>query len=155
MWQACGIALVPSLLYVQGMETNTFTQSSGGSAPKRFADAATKEKLTDVVNWLEEHKAARVVSINMHGQGCFAEALVVASAGSVRQAQSLSDGVGELCRQRNYEYLRTEGYAAGQWILVDMNDIVVNIFLEPVRELYGLEALWGRAAEIASSRNEE
>lgn len=150
-----GIALARALRYVQDMENNTPTQSSGGGAPKRFADVPVKEKLADVVNWLEEHKASRVVNIDLEGQSGFAEALVIASASSVRQAQSLSDGVGELCRQRNYEYLRTEGYTAGQWILVDMNDIVVNIFLEPVRELYGLEALWGRAAEMAKARSEE
>ena len=134
----CAIALAPSLRYVQGMENNTSSSPAGGAAPKRYSDVPLEEKLADVVTWLEEHKAARVVSIDMAGQGGFAEALVIASAGSVRHAQSLADGVGELCRQRNFEYLRMEGYTAGQWILVDMNDIVVNVFLEPVRELYGL-----------------
>ena len=88
-------------------------------------------------------------------QGSFAEALVIASATSVRHAQSLADGIGEMCRARNYEYLRMEGYTAGQWILVDLNDIVVNVFLEPVRELYGLEALWNKAASLASTRTGE
>ena len=93
--------------------------------------------------WLEEHKAANVVSLDLNGQNAFTTALVIASAGSARHARSLADGLGELCRLRNYEFLRTEGYTAGQWILVDMNDLVVNIFQEPVRALYGLEALWG------------
>lgn len=141
-----GIALAAALRYVQHMENNTPTSPAGGPAPKRFADVPLEEKLADVVHWLEEHKAARVVTIDMAGQGGFAEALVIATAGSVRHGQSLADGLGELCRQRNYEYLRVEGYAAGQWILVDLNDIVVNVFLEPVRELYGLEALWGGAS---------
>ena len=151
----CAIALAPSLRYVQGMENNTSSSPAGGTAPKRYSDVPLEEKLADVVTWLEEHKAARVVSIDMAGQGGFAEALVIASAGSVRHAQSLADGVGELCRQRNFEYLRMEGYTAGQWILVDMNDIVVNVFLEPVRELYGLEDLWSKAASLASTRTGE
>ena len=151
----CAIALAPSLRYVQGMENNTPSSPAGGAAPKRYSEVPLEEKLADVVAWLEEHKAARVVSIEMAGQGGFADALIVASAGSVRHAQSLADGVGELCRNRNFEFLRMEGYAAGQWILVDMNDIVVNVFLEPVRELYGLEALWGKAASLAESRNGE
>ena len=150
-----GIALDPSLRYVKCMENNTPLSPVGGTAPKRFSDIRLEEKLEAVVTWLEEHKAARVVSIDMADQGGFAEALVIASAGSVRHAQSLADGVGELCRARNFEYLRMEGYTAGQWILVDMNDIVVNVFLEPVRELYGLEALWGKAASLASARTGE
>ena len=153
---ACSaIALAPSLRYVQGMENNTSSSPVGGIAPKRFADVSLEEKLEAVVTWLEEHKAARVVSIDMAEQGSFAEALVIASATSVRHAQSLADGIGEMCRARNYEYLRMEGYTAGQWILVDLNDIVVNVFLEPVRELYGLEALWNKAASLASTRTGE
>ncbi|MBO5490006.1 MAG: ribosome silencing factor [Desulfovibrio sp.] len=127
------------------MEKTSPISLAGGRA-RRFADVPLKEKLADVVGWLEEHKATDVVSIDLTGQGAFAEALVIAGAGSVRHAQSLADGVGTLCRERKYEYLRTEGYTAGQWILVDMNDIVVNVFLEPVRALYGLESLWGRKA---------
>jgi ribosome-associated protein len=153
--RAGGIALGPSLRYVERMENNTPLSPAGGAAPKRFADVPLEEKLAAVMAWLEEHKAARVVRIDMAEQGSFAEALVIASAGSVRHAQSLADGVGELCRASNYEYLRMEGYTAGQWILVDMNDIVVNVFLEPVRELYGLEALWGKAASLASARTGE
>ena len=68
------------------------------------------------------------------------------SATSVRHAQSLADGVSALCHEQNYEYLRMEGYNAGQWILVDCNDIVVNIFQQSVRDLYQLENLWGAAA---------
>ena len=151
----CAIALATSLRYVLGMENNTPLSPAGCAAPKRFSDVPLAEKLANVVAWLEEHKAVRVVNIDMAGQGGFADALIIASAGSVRHAQSLADGMGELCRQRNFEYLRMEGYTAGQWILVDMNDIVVNIFLEPVRELYGLEALWGKAASLASARTGE
>ena len=61
-------------------------------------------------------------------------------------AQSLADGVSALCHEQNYEYLRMEGYNTGQWILVDCNDIVVNIFQQSVRDLYQLENLWGAAA---------
>ena len=137
------------------MENNHPNTPSGGRAPKQFSDVPASRKAADLVQWLEEHKALRVVSIDFEGQGGFADALIIASAGSVRHAQSLADGVGELCRQRNFEYLRMEGYTAGQWILVDMNDIVVNVFLEPVRELYGLEALWGKAASLAEARSGE
>ena len=152
---AGGIALGPCLRYVEGMENNTPFSPAGGTAPKRFADVPLEERLAAVVTWLEEHKAARVVSIDMADQGGFADALIIASASSMRHAQSLADGVGELCRNNNFEFLRMEGYAAGQWILVDLNDIVVNVFLEPVRELYGLEALWSKAASLASSRTGE
>ena len=79
-----GIALAAALRYVQDMENNTPTSPAGGAAPKRFADVPLEEKLADVLHWLEEHKAGRVVSIDLAGQNGFAEALVIATAGSVR-----------------------------------------------------------------------
>ena len=100
---------------------------------KRYADVPLAEKLAVITAWLEEHKAERIVSLNLTEQGGFADALLVLTAGSMRHAQSLADGVAALCHERNYEYLRVEGYEAGQWILVDLNDIVINIFLESVR----------------------
>ncbi len=108
-----------------------------------------------MAQWLEEHKALRVVCIDLEGEGSFADVLIVASANSVRHAQSLADGVALLCRENNYEFLRTEGYATGQWILVDMNDIIVNVFQESVRELYALEALWGHGSSKGTAAGQD
>jgi ribosome-associated protein len=102
-----------------------------------------EEKLAQIRHRLEEYKAERVSCLNLEGKNLFTEGLVVLTAGSARHARSLADGVAELCRENSWEFPHTEGYGAGQWILLDLNDIVVNIFLEPVRELYRLESLWG------------
>ena len=104
------------------------------------------ERLEALRACLEDHKAEDVVTLELDGENAFAEAMLVATAGSMRHAQSLADGVAELCRQRGFECLRLEGYAAAQWILADCNDIIVHILLGPARELYRLEDLWGRAA---------
>ena len=68
--------------------------------------------------------------------------MIVATANSVRHAQSLANGVNQLCGEKNYEFLRMDGYNVGQWIIVDCNDFVVNVFLKDTRSLYKLEALW-------------
>ena len=125
------------------MENTTPPAPAAAHSSRRHSALSVAARMADVARWLEEHKAANVVSLDLNGQNAFTTALVIASAGSARHARSLADGLGELCSLRNYEFLRTEGYTAGQWILVDMNDLVVNIFQEPVRALYGLEALWG------------
>lgn len=105
------------------------------------------ERVAALAAFLEEHKAGDVACLELGGENAFAEAMLVATAGSMRQAQALADGVAELCRERGFECLRIEGYAAAQWILVDCNDIIVHILLGPARELYRLEDLWGRAAQ--------
>ena len=128
------------------------------------------KKLQRAVEYVHQHQRKLHIAINTfahpgsaarwqaavdRGVELGADALIIASAGSVRHAQSLADGVSLMCREKNYEFLRTEGYAAGQWILVDMNDVIVNIFQEPVRELYALEALWGHGSAAAKTAGRE
>lgn len=116
---------------------------------KKYSLVSTTEKLRILMPWLREHKARDVAELDLAGRNAFTEGLIIATATSVRHAQSLADGVAELCSRENFEFLRMEGYQSGQWILVDLNDVVVNIFQEPVRELYRLENLWAGPAAPA------
>ena len=74
--------------------------------------------------------------------------MAVVSATSVRHARSLADGLLELCRERNFEFLRMEGYQTGLWILVDLNDVIVHIMQEAERDIYHLESLWRDAERL-------
>ncbi len=87
------------------------------------------------------------MGIDLHGQNSFAEALVLASASSMRQAQALADGLMQFIEEHALPFQGIEGYAAAQWILLDLGHIVINIFLESTRQLYRLEALWGGMAQ--------
>ncbi|MDR2694851.1 MAG: ribosome silencing factor [Deltaproteobacteria bacterium] len=111
---------------------------------------STEKKLETLGRWLHEHKALRPVSLCVAGRNAWTEALIIVSASSIRHAQSLADGILAWCREQGLEFLSMEGYQAGQWILVDLNDVVVNIFQVPARELYRLESLWAESPEPAS-----
>lgn len=112
---------------------------------KKYSLASTAEKCHVLTEWLVSQKAKDPATVDLVGQSAFADALVVVTASSVRHAQSLASGIADLCAKENYEFFRVEGAQTGQWILVDMNDIVVNIFQESVRGLYDLESLWSAA----------
>ncbi|MDR3358598.1 MAG: ribosome silencing factor [Desulfovibrio sp.] len=101
-----------------------------------------EEKLNRIRLRLEELKAGRVLCLNLEGKGFFTEGLVVLTANSARHARSLADDMVVLCREKSWGHPHTEGYDLGQWILLDLDNIVVNIFLESARELYRLESLW-------------
>ena len=111
---------------------------------------STETKREALSLWLHEHKALQLVSLHVAGKSAWTEALIIVSASSVRHAQSLADGILAWCKERKLEFLSMEGYQAGQWILVDLNDVVVNIFQAPTRELYRLESLWAGSPESAS-----
>lgn len=103
------------------------------------------ERAAAIGAWLSDHKALNLARIDLSSEA-FADVLFVVTVHSVRQGQALADGLAEFCRETGQEFLGMEGYETGQWILVDFNDILVNIFQEQTRQLYKLEDLWQQAA---------
>ena len=114
---------------------------------KKTRAVSTEKKAEALSNWLHEHKALQLVSLHVAGKNTWTEALIIVSASSVRHARSLADGLLVWCKEQHIEFLSMEGYQAGQWILVDLNDVVVNIFQPLTRELYRLESLWAMSPD--------
>ena len=117
---------------------------------KKYSTVPASEKAPVIQDWLNEHKARDLASFTLPEGNPLADLVLICTASSARHARSLADGLTEMCKQQKYEILRTEGYQEGQWVLVDLNDIIVHIFQEPVREMYRLESLWA-GAEPASA----
>ncbi|MFV0423294.1 ribosome silencing factor [Oleidesulfovibrio sp.] len=115
---------------------------------KKFSLLDGREKAEKVARLMNDKKAAGLMLFDLRGISGFTEYMIIASAGSLRQGQALADLVLDYCKQNNFEFLRAEGYQAGKWILLDMNDVVVNIFQNDARELYNLEGLWADAPQL-------
>ena len=118
------------------------TAPIGATPVRRFSTESLTDRLKVIVPHLEEHKARQLLALEVRGKSACSDAILIATANSLRHARSLADGLLELCRERNYEFLRMEGYQNGQWILVDLNDLVVHIFQTETRNLFRLEGLW-------------
>ena len=71
--------------------------------------------------------------------------MIVASATSSRQAKAMGDNVREKLKEKGYTIRGTEGEKDGEWVLVDLNDMVVHIMIPATRAYYNLEQLWGDA----------
>lgn len=117
---------------------------------KIFSTIPARDKAGVILAWLAEHKARDLTAFDLAGENPLTDVVIVASASSTRHARSLADGLLELCTRERYEFLRMEGYEGGMWVLADLNDIIVHIFQEPVRELYNLESLWRGASPVES-----
>lgn len=122
------------------------------SIEKKFKDIPTAEKIATFVGWLEEKKGRDVLALDLAGMNAFAESIIIVTAGSVRHAQGLADHVLGMCDDGKIEFLRMEGYQAGQWILLDCNDVIINVFQPPVREMFRLESLWADAPVLHDGR---
>lgn len=91
---------------------------------------------------LDELKARDVNAIDVRGQTSVADTLVVASGTSSRHVQSIADEVVRQAKQLGLPPLGVEGQREGEWVLVDLGDVIVHVMLPRTREFYGLERLW-------------
>lgn len=103
------------------------------------------EKAHFYAGCLEEKQASDILGLDLQGLSSTSEAMLVATARNVRHSQALADALMKCASERKDEVLGIEGYKTGQWVLVDMNDVVVHIFQRDVRGYFNLEGLWAQA----------
>ncbi|THB68158.1 MAG: ribosome silencing factor [Desulfovibrio sp.] len=115
---------------------------------KKFSEALTQEKVEAVCQILSDNKGRMVLALDVRDISKSAEAMIIVSANSVRHAQGLADHTAKSVAEWNYEMLGMEGYKSGQWILMDLNDVLVHIFQADVRDFFNLEGLWSGAPEM-------
>lgn len=108
--------------------------------PEHVAQALAKAE--KIAGWLAESKATDVMVLNVHRLSSVTEAMVLATAASARQAQGLTDRLMQHLAEEKIECLGQEGYQSAAWILVDLNDVLVHIFLPDTRTFYNIEGLW-------------
>jgi len=95
-----------------------------------------------------EMKAQDLVALDVHALTSFADAFLIATGTSDRHVRSVADAVLEASEGMGRPPLGVEGYQEGRWVLLDLNEVVVHIFQEEVREYYDLERLWSDAPAI-------
>ncbi len=91
---------------------------------------------------LDDMKAVNVKVLDVRGLTDIADTMVIASGNSDRHVRSIADNVARKAKEAGYRPLGTEGARDGEWVLVDLTDILVHVMLPRVREFYGLERLW-------------
>ncbi|MFH2134123.1 MAG: ribosome silencing factor [Pseudomonadota bacterium] len=102
-----------------------------------------KDKTAAVVAALEDIKAMDIEVIDTQKFNSLFEAMVIASAQSTRQTKALADQVEKKLKEIGEEVIGVEGGDSGEWVLVDLGDVVVHIMQPAVRAYYNLEELWG------------
>lgn len=96
-----------------------------------------------VVAALEDIKGRDIEVINTAKLTPLFERIIIACGDSNRQVRSLANHVEDKVREAGGEILSTEGEDGGEWVLVDLGDIVVHVMQPAIRSYYNLEELWG------------
>ncbi len=103
----------------------------------------TRRKQRVVVEALEDVKGHDIIVFNTARMPSMFERVVIASGDSTRQVKALADRVQDKVRENGARVYGVEGEAVGDWVLVDLGDVVVHIMHPAVRSFYNLEEVWG------------
>ncbi len=99
---------------------------------------------------LDEMKAVNVRVLDVHKLTDIADTMIIASGNSDRHVRSIADRVIEHAKKGGFRPMGVEGERDGEWVLVDLQDVIVHIMLPRVREFYRLENLW----DVSAARRE-
>ena len=109
----------------------------------------SSEALAELVaNTALDLKALDVLLIDIQGRSSYADFLVIASGTSDRHVVSIAEHIQSTLRKDHDVPVRgIEGTREGQWVLVDVGDVIVHVFHQFTRENYNLEEIWREAPQ--------
>jgi ribosome-associated protein len=133
----------------------TPTSAAAKKATKKVVAMARKPKpaagvIAVIESALDDIKAVNVRVLDVRKLTDIADTLVIASGNSDRHVRSIADRVVEFAKKAGYRPMGVEGERDGEWVLVDLQDVIVHIMLPRVREFYRLESLW----DVSAARRE-
>ena len=110
------------------------------------ADAA--ELAHRIVEIASDKKGNDIVMLRTAELTTMADFFVICSGRSDRQVNALSSAIVDELRDDGIRPLGVEGRASSRWVLLDYGSVIVHVFAPEEREYYGLERLWGKAAQV-------
>ena len=95
-----------------------------------------------VIDKLDDMKGRDLVDIDVTGRSTITDTMLICSGNSKRHVRSIAENLVVEMKQAGQPPLSIEGADTGEWVLVDLGDIVVHVMQDETRDFYQLEKLW-------------
>ena len=92
---------------------------------------------------MEDLKADAPVVLDVRKVASFTDYMIFASGNSTRHVNAIAESVIEAAKAAGHPPVGVEGQDAGEWVLIDLGDVVAHVMLPDIRRYYELEKLWG------------
>ncbi|MDX8377303.1 MAG: ribosome silencing factor [Mariprofundales bacterium] len=108
-------------------------------------------KLIDaIILALEETKSVDLCLLDVRGQSPVTDYMIIASATSTRHLKGLANAISQMAHKADLS-VQIEGLDGMEWLLIDLVDVVIHLFLPETRAAFALEDLWGKGTLRPSS----
>jgi ribosome-associated protein len=101
-----------------------------------------------IVEIASDKKGNDIVLLRTAELTTMADFFVIVSGRSDRQVQALAGAIVDELRDDGIRPLGVEGKQSSRWVLLDFGSVIVHVFAPDEREFYGLDRLWGKAAQV-------
>jgi len=102
----------------------------------------TLEKIKICARYAEEKKAKDILALELKGLTDITDFFLLVNGTSERHVKTISGHIETSMKGEGILPYSVEGYNEGRWVIIDYRDMIVHIFIEPLRDLYDLESLW-------------
>ncbi|MFK0088995.1 ribosome silencing factor [Pseudomonas sp. NPDC090755] len=110
---------------------------------KQKISAISGEELVELTKAaLEDVKAQDIQVIDVREKHSLTDYMIIATGTSNRQINAMLDKVREAVKAKGAQPLGEEGKGDSDWVLLDLNDVIVHMMTAAARQFYDLERLW-------------
>ena len=102
----------------------------------------TLEKIKTCARYAEEKKAKDILMLELKGLTDITDFFLLVNGTSERHVKTISEHIETSMKGDGILPYSVEGYNEGRWVIIDYRDMIIHIFIEPLRDLYDLESLW-------------
>ena len=95
-----------------------------------------------IVDKIDDIKAQDIVTIDVRGKSSITDVMVICTGTSNRHVSSIADHVNKESKLIDFPPFGISGEEEGQWVIVDMGNVMLHIMQEDARQVYQLEKLW-------------
>ena len=99
----------------------------------------------NVIEALEDIKGFDIIDLDVRKLTSITDYMIIASASSTRQTRALANNIQDKMKELNIEVVGVEGEGEGDWVLVDIGDIIIHIMTPTTRAYFNLEELWSKS----------
>ena len=109
-----------------------------------------QELLAFIVDKIDDMKGRDIITLDVRGKSSITDTMIICSGNSNRHVSAIAHNLASEARHAGLDLLSVEGELTGEWVLVDLGDVVVHVMQPAVRAYYNLEELWAGTASRVS-----